>query len=171
MSRNNRDSRSCIMRKKIQNFEEYAAKARTAAELFNQKRYSEALTCFLDMARYHSKNYKVFETIGLIYLKLNNLAKADLALRKAKSLYSGKSKTKLSIKTFEEIIAGLEPLEKIESVYGERISGSDFASEQIQDESIHRLPVKMGLHYMAAGDFKKAEELLLQHKKKFFNKS
>lgn len=167
----------------IKNLEEYSQKTSEGAALFNEKQYSKALPIFLELAEYNAKNYKVYETLALIYLKLNEVEKADEALKTAMSLYSEKNNVKFSIKTPEETIAQWEKVEKLEEIYTSRLSektktkkakDNEEAGSQENDKdenySLHRLPVMIGMQYMVKGEYKKAEELLMSHKKKFFVK-
>jgi len=155
------------MARKIKNFDEYSQKTQTGAELFNQKKYEDAYSVFLELSEYNTDNYKVFETLALICIKLNKIDEAEKAFKKAADLFSKKSKVELKLKSFEEVITELESIDELEIQYQEKMKNHTPDSEN-SNNSFHHLPVMMGMHYMAQGNYKKAENLLVKHRKKFF---
>ncbi|MDH4263716.1 MAG: hypothetical protein OEV78_11785 [Spirochaetia bacterium] len=161
------------MAKKIKNFNEYSEKTQKGAELFNNKKYEDALDVFLELSEYNTTNYKVFETLALIYIKLNNINAADEAYKKALELFSLQSGVTIKSKSFDEVVAGLETMDNLKLMYEKECENSNHTETksegQNEDITVHRLPLMIGMRYMAEGDFKKAEELLVQHRNKYFH--
>ena len=142
------------------------------ARLFNEQKYEEACGIFQELADYNATNYKVYETLALIYLKLENVTAAEEAYKKAVELYSKESRAPLKLQSFEEAVSQLESIEKLQELYESATENAPTAGDDVEsDEAIHRLPVMMGMKYMAAGEFKKAEELLVKHRDAYFQKA
>lgn len=153
----------------IKDFNEYSEKTRIGAEYFNNKQYDNALQIFLELADYNEKNYKVYETLALIYIKLKNIDAADEAFKKALSLYSERSQVKIQLQSFEETVARLDNIEKLHAMYQDESTNYPEGAEiENPEKTIHRLPIMIGMQYMAKGEFKKAEEFLITHREKYF---
>jgi tetratricopeptide (TPR) repeat protein len=156
------------MGNKIKNLDEYTEKTLRGAELFNENKYPEALEIFLQLADYNKKNFKVYETLAMIYLKLNDFSSAHDAYKKARELFAEQSSVKMELKTFDEAVNELESVDKLEALYDETAKKETEDNAGERNPEIHKLPVMISLHYMSKGDYKKAEDLLVGHKEKFF---
>ena len=148
-------------KKEIKSFQDYETATAEGAKLFNAGDYQKALGYFLGMAEYNPDNYKVYETLATIYLKLGDFDEATLQLERAYALL-GKEKGQDSVvkmRSFDEALSSLEKIETLEKEYQGTAKNSqdDLASSSV------RLPIQMSMHYMASGDYKKAEELLTRH--------
>ena len=149
------------MARKIKNLKEYTEKTNLGAELYNNRKFEEALIIFLELSEYNTDNYKIYETLALIYIKLNNLEEAEKAYTKARKVFSRKHKTNFELQTFDEIVSRLETLDKLKAMY-------ESENDEIKSgNKSHQLPIKVGMQYMARGDYKQAEEFLLAHRKKY----
>lgn len=160
------------MAEKIKDFNEYSDKTHVGVELFNNKKYKDALKVFLELSQYNTSNYKVFETLALIYIKLNNIAKAEQSYKKALELFSQKTGGRFKIQSFEEAVSQLETIDELKTMYEKECEKNNDQQENPEksDNTLHRLPLMMGMRYMAQGEFKKAEELLIQHRNKYFQR-
>ena len=151
------------MAKKIETFEEYEKYTISAAELFNKKDYEKALEQFLQMSEYNYDNFKVHETISVIYLKLNRVEEAQKEYNIAIELMKKKNIDISSPRPFAEIIEEFEDIETLEEKYEVII-----ASEEHKEKKNTRLPIQIGMQYMAQGEYEKAVEFLNAHKEKYF---
>lgn len=161
-------SKSKVTKVKIESFQEYENATAEGARFFNTGDYEKALGFFLGMAEYNSDNYKVYETLATIYLKLGDFDEATSQLERAYAA-SGKDKDEeftMKVRNFEEVLSDLDKVEVLEKEYKESMKDS----QEDSDPPSVRLPVQMSMHYMASGDYKKAEELLTRHLKSYRSK-
>ena len=149
----------------IKNFEEYEKATREGAELFNAGKYEEALGVFLAMVAYHPNNYKIYETLATIYLKTGDADEAARRLEQAYAILGKEKEIVIQMRDLKEVVAELDDLETLEKEYHASIENP----QKSDDPAPVRLPIQMGLHYMATGDYKKAEELLTQHLERYQN--
>jgi len=151
------------MAKKIETFEEYEEYTISAAELFNKKEYEKSLEQFLQMSEYNFDNFKVHETISVIYLKLDRVEDAQKEYNIAIELMKKKNINVATPRPFAEIIDEFEDMETLEGKY--KSITTDESSENKKDT---RLPIQIGMRYMAEGEYDKAVEFLNTHKEKYF---
>jgi tetratricopeptide (TPR) repeat protein len=140
----------------ITTFEEYEQVTKKAITHFNDKKYSEALEIFLSMAQYNASNFKVYEKLAYTYFHLNRLDEAKSSLEQAVLLRSKSGGYALKMPDFATTVKELPPLESLEKDYRDHSSKKELIPTT--------LPIQIGLHYMATGEYKKAEEFLVKHK-------
>jgi len=148
---------------KIKNYEEYEQKTYAAAELFNKGDYKNALKEFLILAAYNNENYKVHETLSIIYLKLNDLTNAQKEYDIVHSLLRKKNKSLLEKKSFEEVISSLSDISTLEGQYQKEL-------ESNSGKKSTALPIQISMHHINRGNYHEAEKVLTRHKKEFFEK-
>ena len=74
-----------------------------------------------DLARIHPRDYRLFRTVGVAYLPLKDLKRAEEGFKKALELYiSYKDKTGLSDPKFEELVETVLPWLAVEIEKEER---------------------------------------------------
>ncbi|MES0489191.1 MAG: hypothetical protein ABUK01_04315 [Leptospirales bacterium] len=153
------------MAKKIQTFEEYEKQTISAAEFFNKKEYNKALEQFLLLSEYNYDNFKVHETISVIYLKLDRVEEAqkeyDIVIELMKKQNINLSETR----SFAEIINEFEDIETLQGKYEDLTANEE--SKETEKKST-RLPIQIGMQFMAQGEYEKAIEFLNAHKEKYF---
>lgn len=148
------------MDKRIANLDEYQEITLSAVDEFNRSDYEGALTKFLDMAAYNQGNWKIHETLSIIYLKMGRIDEAEREFQTALELANQQKKVSLKLPTFDSIVANMEKIEILEQRYYSQENG---AEEAISGSA---LPIQLGISYMAKGEYQKAEKLLLDHKNK-----
>jgi len=148
---------------KIKNYEEYEQITYAAAELFNKGDYKNALKEFLVLAGYNNENYKVHETLSIIYLKLNDLTNAQKEYDIVHSLLRKKNKSLFEKKSFEEVISSLSDISTLEAQYQKEL-------ESKSGKKSTALPIQISMHHIHSGNYHEAEKVLTGHKKEFFEK-
>jgi len=150
---------------RIRNFEQYREATLQALDTMKKQDYEKALGQFLEMAEYNRDNYKVREMLVLVYLKLDRLEDAEREYKNALTLMNKNRKEgdRLKIRTFEEMVETLGDFDQLEQEYRNNIKQFKQGESGLRGSC---LPVQLSMHYSAWGDYKKAEELLLEHRKK-----
>ncbi len=152
--------------KEIDNFDQYRAFTFDAVEQFNRSDYEGALAKFQEMAAYNPENRKIHETLSIIYLKLERLDDAQREFNTALELANRSTAVPLKLPTFETFVASLEDIEVLEKRYFQSEASETKTSAPEKAETSSRLPIHLGISYMARGDYQKAEKLLLDYKEK-----
>ena len=148
---------------KIKNYEEYEEVTRSALEAKKKKNYTLALEHLQRMAQYNNENYKVHEMLSSVLLELGNIDEADKEYRIALKLVEKQKGGRIQVKmaTFEEMVGGLREKEELEREYAEL---KEVIEKDSSDKTSNNLPIQLGIHLMASGEYGKAEELLVRHK-------
>ena len=147
----------------INNYEEYEQYTLNAVEDFNKKDYEKALIKFNKMAKFHSENHKVHETLIVIHLKLNNFEDAEKEYKIMLGLMKKKNIEIYEPRPFEEVVNELEDVKSLEKEYK---SLSKQKNDEIKDNA--KLPIQISMQYIAKGEYEKAEKFLTKHKEKYF---
>jgi len=149
---------------RINSFEEYRDLTYEAVEDYNNKDYDNALGKFLSLAETNPKNPKVREVLILVYLKLKMYEKAQDEYEVYITLL-GETMPEVELpkrKTFGEVVEEAGDQAKLEKDYKKAMKKSkNFDAYQSCDTAS-----KLGIVYMARGEYRKAEEMLLDLKTK-----
>lgn len=152
------------MSKRIENQDQYKEMTYEAVENFNKDQFQEALQKFQTMAEANPTNAKVHEVLCFIYLKLEDIEKAeeefkiccDLMEKQHPGLVLKKDKT------FEQQVREAGDPKTLQKDYDKIITSKEKVDLFHDMETVAKLSVV----YMASGKFKKAEKLLLEFKEK-----
>lgn len=147
----------------IKNVQDYKKAALEAAEIYNKKDYKNALVKFQELAKVNSKNYKIHETLSFIHLNLNNVDMAEKEYQLALKIARQNNQNMHSPKTFEELVSDVGDLETAETEYN-RIMNEEPHQETMASS---RPAIHLGILYMAQGEYKKAEEILMRYKQRY----
>jgi len=149
---------------KITSFEEYRDTTYEAVEDYNNKEYGKALEKFLSLAETNPTNPKVREVLVLVCLKLEMYDKAQEEYEIYMKLLA-ESMPKALIpkrKTFEEVVTEAGDQAKLEKEYKKVMKKTKNFDIRHSIDTASRL----GVVLMASGEYRKAEELLLDLKTK-----
>ena len=147
----------------IQNFDKYKSVTDEAANLYNSGDYRNALRGFQELVKVNPRNRKLHETLAYIYLKLNDLKNAEREFQIVMQLAASGEGAAMPIRSFEQIIKDIGEPAKIEAEYKKVMTTGVSANEMVRS----RAPIQLGMLYMARGQYKKAEEILIGFKNKF----
>jgi tetratricopeptide (TPR) repeat protein len=149
---------------RITSFEEYRDLTYEAVEDYNNKEYDKALEKFSSLAETNPKNPKVREVLILVCLKLKMYERAQEEYKVYIQLL-GESMPELKMperKTFEEVVESAGDQSKLEKDYKSAMKKKkNFDVYNSCDTAS-----KLGVVYMARGEYRKAEEILLDLKTK-----
>lgn len=152
---------------RIYNYDEYREITFEAVEDFNHKDYDQALQKFLDLSETNPNNPKVHEVLVLIYLKLDMLEKAQEEFEAYQKLL-GNSIPGFSLperKTFDQLAEEAGDPVELERACETIMSGTEKLDPWQSTDTVS----KLGIIYMAQGEYRKAEELLLEFKQKLLD--
>lgn len=152
---------------RIYSYDEYREMTFEAVEDFNRKDYNKALEKFLDLAETNPNNPKVHEILVLIYLKLDMLGKAQEEFEAYHRLL-GESIPGLTLpvrKSFNQLATEAGDQVELERACEAIMSGSEKLDPWQSTDTVS----KLGIVYMSQGEYRKAEELLLEFKQKLLD--
>lgn len=139
-----------------------------AVDDYNRKDYQAALKKFNQMEKENYANPKIHELLAYIYLKLNDLTNAE----KQYDIYREMLRAEnpdivLDEITFEELVGSAGDLKEVEKDF-KKIMKKKKDLDPIKDFEV---PSKLSVLYMSNGQYDKAEEVLIEFKKKYIDSS
>lgn len=147
-------------------YEKYKKIVLEAVNDYNNRNYKDALVKFKKMSEINYQNIKIHEILAYIYVKQNDIEKAEEELNLIKSILNKGS----SFDNFSEIenkndlnFDGNEFL-KLEKEYDEILKQTELKNFSKDLEIITTLSNL----YMSIKEYKKAEDILENYKKRFF---
>lgn len=146
----------------ITSFEKYRDFAGKAADVYNAGEYKKALEMFQELSRVNYDNIKVHETLAYIQLKLNNVAMAEKEFEIVLELARKRNQLVHLPRTFDELVRQMGDVRELEQDYKRIMTAPVPKGELLQT----RTAIHLGIHYMAQGKYKQAEEILVKYKKK-----
>ena len=149
---------------RINTFDDYREITFEAVEDYNRQDYDLALAKFLDLAETNPGNPKVHEILVLIYLKLDMLEQAQEAFERYHALLA-ESVPHLKLparRTFQDLCREAGDQKELERECAGIMQENGAFDMFRGTDTVSRL----GIVYMAQGDYRKAEELLLSYKEK-----
>ncbi|MDR2734842.1 MAG: hypothetical protein LBC99_09450 [Spirochaetota bacterium] len=149
---------------RITSFEQYRDITYEAVEDYNNKEYHQALGKFLDLAETNPSNPKVHEILILTYLKLEMYDKAQQEYEIYHRLV-GELMPEMRIpprKTFDEVAREAGNQLKLEKEHKKVMKKNGKFDVYHSTDTVSRLSIV----YMAKGEYRKAEDILLGLKTK-----
>jgi len=149
---------------RITSFEEYRDTTYEAVEDYNNKEYDKALEKFLCLSEANPKNPKVREVLILVYLKLKMYDKAQEEYGIYIELL-GETMPNVQLperKTFAEVVESAGDKDTLEKDYKKVMKKTKNLDVHHSCDTASRL----GIIYMARGEYRKAEDILLDIKTK-----
>jgi len=149
---------------RITSFEQYRDTTYEAVEDYNSKDYRKALEKFLDLAETNPSNPKVHEILILTYLKLDMFDKAQQEYEVYCRLV-GELMPEMRIpprKTFDEVAREAGNQLKLEKEHKKIMKKTGDFDVYKSSDTVSRLSIV----YMAKGEYRKAEDILLGLKSK-----
>ena len=110
----------------VHTIEDYEKMVYSAAEDYNRKDYERAVIQFEELAVLNPKNKKIFEILFYIYLKLENLDKADDNRKKYLELVYEENPHLRQPKTFDDLVQEAGDFNQIKKEFDRIITHSDF---------------------------------------------
>jgi tetratricopeptide (TPR) repeat protein len=131
---------------------------------FNKKDFKKALDKFLEMERSNFENPKVHEILVYIYVNLRDLENAQAQYEIYIDLTKKQDPSFIipQLKNFDELVTDAGNAEELENRYREIM-------EKDSDLDLHTdldIAAKLSVIYMSRGEYKKAEDILLNFKNK-----
>jgi len=138
-------------------YNEYKELTVEALELYHAGDFEEALFKFLYLAEHNPNNAKVHEMLAYLYLKKDNLEKAEQEYQIYKTLLvSENSYLEIPERSFEDVVQDAGDFEELSEEYN-RIMSKDRELDLFEDGHIASA---LSLHYFARGDYQSAEQVL-----------
>lgn len=146
----------------IKTKEEYRKFTLIASESYNNRQYDRALEQFKVLERHNPKNPKIHETLSYIYLKLNQVDLAEKEFHIALQLRKQADPSFEIPPTFDEMVTKLDSFEATKEKYLKLIRSEPSKETLMQTKTT----VSLGMHLMAKGYFQKAQDILVDYKKR-----
>ncbi len=155
------------MKKKsaTQDFDSYKELTLQAVDDYNRKDYEKALSKFKEMEEANYGNPKVHELLTYIHLKLDDLKNAEKQYKVYRELLRAENPDIYEERTFEELVGDAGNIKEVEKDF-KKIMKKSKDLDPIKDFEI---PSKLSVLYMANGQYDKAEEILVEFRKKYID--
>ncbi len=138
-----------------------------AVDDYNRRDYETALKKFLKMEKANYTNPKIHEILSYIYLKLGDIENAQVQYAICRDLMREEVPNLMEDRSFEDLVDEAGELKTVEKDF-KKIMKKKKGLDPIKDFEI---PSKLSIIYMSKGEYTKAEEILLDFKKKYIDTS